>query len=125
VWDPGWRKEILSGLTEQALSAFWDAMAELQMQVGGEWSATVPHFWASMCEDGMTEDRRRLLFALTTLSCLSAGSTGALRRLLQEPGRRFAENASVWRTRCEDALSFAPPWPAAKLRAFLAELGIP
>jgi hypothetical protein len=125
VWDQGWRRELLSGLTQQALNAIWDGMADLQMQHGGEWSNTLPHFWASLCEEGAAEDRRRLLFALTALSCLSSGSTSALRRLLHEPGRRFAEDASVWRARCEDALRVAPPWPAAKLRALLAELGIP
>ena len=125
VWDPDWRREVLSGLTEQALKVVWDAMAELQMQHGGEWSITLPHFWAALCEEGAAEDRRRLLFALTALSCLSAGSTSALRRLLKEPGRRFAEDASVWRERCEDAQRLGPPWSAAKLRGFLPEFGIP
>jgi hypothetical protein len=125
VWDPGWRKEVLSGLTQQALSALWDGMAELQMQYGGEWATTLPHFWASLCEEGAAEERRRLLFGLTALSCLNAGSTSALRRLLHDPGRRFAEDVSVWRESCANALEVAPPWSAAKLRAFLAELGTP
>jgi hypothetical protein len=123
VWDPDWRRRVLSGLTLQALSEFWDGVAELQMQRGGEWSTMLPHSLASQCEEGVAEDRRRLLFALTVLSCLSAGSTGALRRLLHDPGRRFAEDASEWRDRIKDALLVAPPWPAAKLRACLAELG--
>jgi hypothetical protein len=95
---------------------------ELQMQNGAEWATALPHFWARLCEEGVAEDRRRLLFALTALSCLSAGSTSALRRLLHDPEKRFAEDATYWRERCEDAVSFAPPWAGAKLRAFLAEL---
>jgi hypothetical protein len=125
VWDAGWRREVSSGLTEQALNALWDGMAELQMQQGGEWWTTLPHFWASLCEESAADDRRELLFALTALSCLNGGSISALRRLLHEPGKRFAEQASDWRRRCENGLRLAPPWPAAKLRALLAELGAP
>jgi hypothetical protein len=51
------------------------------------------------------------------------GSSSALRRLLQEPRRRFTEDASVRRGRCEEALLHAPSWATAKLRAVLAEFG--
>jgi hypothetical protein len=125
VWDPAWRRGILSGLSQQALSTLWDGLAELQMQWGGEWATTQPHFWAVLCEEEMAGDRRPLLFALTVLGCLTAGSTSALRRLLSDPGRRFAEEAAKWRQLCEDAIGQAPPWPAAKLRAFVAELEAP
>jgi hypothetical protein len=125
VWDPAWRRGVLSGLTQQALSTLWDGLAELQMQWGGEWATTLPHFWAALCDEEAAGDRRLLLFALTVLGCLTAGSTSALRRILSDPGRRFAEEAAKWRQRCEDAISLAPPWPAAKLRAFVAELEPP
>ena len=63
-----------------------------------------------LCEEAAAEDRRRLLFALTTLSCRSAGSTSA-RWCLLRARRPFAEDASVWRERCEDAQWLGPPCP--------------
>src|SRR5581483_4661357 len=77
VWDVSWRKKILSELTVPALEALCDGMAELQMQNAGEWSIALPQFWASLCEEGVGEERRQLLFTLRVLSCLNAGFTSA------------------------------------------------
>ena len=65
----------MSGLPEQTLNILCDGLAEVQMQNGGEWSVKLPHFWASLCEAGAAEERQRLLFALTALSCLGGGCT--------------------------------------------------
>ena len=48
MWDLDSRREVLLGLTEQALKVVWDAMAESRMQHGGEWSITLPDFWAAL-----------------------------------------------------------------------------
>jgi hypothetical protein len=42
--------------------------------------------------------------------------------LVFEPGSPVAEDASLWRERCGDALRMARSWAAAKLRCFLQRL---
>lgn len=125
VWNHDWRKDIMSNASQQALNALWDGLAELQMQQDGDWSTSLPHFWASLCEETDNAERRRLLFVLTALSCLCANCTSGLRRLTQQPQKRFAEDALSWKARCQEAMRAAPPWPAARLRAYLAEFGAP
>jgi hypothetical protein len=121
--EADFRERLLCDAALVVVELLSDAVAFLAGTTD-RWRAFGPHLYALAAMSATKQpERRQALFALTVLVSLAAGTTSAIRRIIQSKKRGcFREDIDYWRERISSAVPTAMPWAQGRLRAMLATM---
>ena len=126
VTDKDWIKKVFSQLNDLYAENLFDGLHEIQLRNRDKWDEQIPHAYAFLCEElHQDKEKRKLFFAFTVISSLSADSVSAIDRLLKGKNKfDYQDEVEHWCNKIEYSIPHVSELNRARLRGILASLYI-